>query len=69
MFVVLLDISDALSAGMLIGGYVWGSLADAIGRKVTLVTAMLWNGIFGFASAFSPNFAIFLVFRLVSGIG
>ncbi len=47
----------------------WGSLADAIGRKVTLVTAMLWNGIFGFASAFSPNFAIFLVFRLASGIG
>ncbi len=64
-----MHVNDALSTGMLIGGYVWGSLADAIGRKVTLVTAMLWNGIFGLASAFSPNFAIFLAFRLASGIG
>ena len=47
----------------------WGSFADAIGRKVTLVTAMLWNGLFGLASAFSPNFGLFLFFRFASGIG
>ncbi len=51
------------------GGYVWGSLADSIGRKVTLATAMLWNGLCGLASAFSPNFTFFLIFRLASGIG
>ena len=40
--------------GMLLGGYVWGSFADALGRKKTLLTAMLWNGTFGLVSAFSP---------------
>ena len=55
--------------GMLIGGYTWGSLADVFGRKHTLMAAMLFNGICGIISAFSPNFIFFLVFRLASGIG
>ena len=55
--------------GMLFGSYLWGSIADVCGRKKTLVIAMLWNGVFGLVSAFSPNFAFFLVFRLASGIG
>lgn len=56
-------------AGMLVGGFLWGSLADALGRKVTLLTAMLLNGVCGFVSAFSPNFFFFLTFRFISGIG
>ena len=55
--------------GMLIGSYLWGTLADAFGRKVTLMTAMLLNGVCGLISAMSPNFEFFLIFRLLSGIG
>ena len=47
----------------------WGSFADVFGRKKILQTAMLWNGIFGLVSAFSPNFGFFLFCRLSSGIG
>ena len=54
---------------MLIGGYTWGSLADVFGRKRTLMTAMLFNGICGLVSSLSPNFLFFLFFRLASGIG
>ena len=54
---------------MLIGGYSWGSLADVFGRKRTLMTAMLFNGICGLVSSLSPNFLFFLFFRLASGIG
>ena len=54
---------------MLIGGYLWGSLADVFGRKGTLITAMLLNGVCGLIAAFSPNFLFFLFFRLASGIG
>lgn len=54
---------------MLIGGYTWGSLADVFGRKPTLMTAMLFNGLCGLISSFSPNFGFFLAFRLASGIG
>ena len=56
-------------SGMLIGGYTWGSLADVLGRKSTLMTAMLFNGICGLVSSLSPNFLFFLFFRLASGIG
>ncbi len=29
------------SAGMMIGGYIWGSLGDSLGRRVVLLNAML----------------------------
>jgi len=54
---------------MMIGGYVWGSLADVFGRKKCLVTALLVNGASAFVSAFSLNFYFFLAFRFASGIG
>lgn len=55
-------------SGLLIGSYLWGSLADVFGRKVILLLAMLLNGVFGLASAFSPNFFFFFFFRIFSGI-
>ena len=61
--------NNILHPGMLIGGYSWGSLADVFGRKRTLMSAMLFNGICGLLSSLSPNFLFFLFFRLASGIG
>jgi len=54
---------------MMVGGYLWGSLADVLGRRKVLMIAMLLNGTFAFGSAFSPNFYVFLVLRFASGIG
>ena len=55
--------------GMLVGSYVWGSLADVIGRRTTLVFSLLISAIFGFFSAFIPWFWIFVLFRFLSGFG
>lgn len=63
------DLNESYFTGMLIGGYTWGSLADVFGRKRTLMTAMLFNGVCGLVSSLSPNFIFFLIFRLASGIG
>lgn len=67
--VAKLSSSFLYCSGMLIGSYIWGSLADVFGRKSTLLTAMLINGICGLVSAFSPNFYVFLLLRFTSGIG
>ena len=55
--------------GMMVGGYLWGSLSDLIGRRSCLITSLTVNGIFGLASAFSPNYTTFLLFRFLSGVG
>jgi VNT family MFS transporter (synaptic vesicle glycoprotein 2) len=55
--------------GMMVGGYMWGSLSDMIGRRSCLITSLTFNGVFGLASAFSPSYAVFLLFRFLSGVG
>ena len=55
--------------GMMVGGYIWGSLSDLIGRRSCLITSLTFNGVFGLASAFSPTYGVFLLFRFLSGVG
>ena len=55
--------------GMMVGGYFWGSWSDVVGRRSCLIASLTFNGVFGLASAFSPNYAWFLVFRFFSGVG
>ena len=55
--------------GMMFGGYLWGSLSDVVGRRSCLITSLTVNGLFGFASALSPNYPLFLFFRFGSGVG
>lgn len=55
--------------GMMVGGYFWGSWSDVVGRRSCLITSLTVNGLFGFASALSPNYPLFLVFRFFSGVG
>ena len=62
-------LSSIIFLGMLIGGYLWGGLSDLSGRRHTVIMSLTLNGIFGLASAFAPNFSVFLLFRFVSGIG
>jgi len=62
-------LSAILFVGMMIGGYVWGSLGDTIGRRRVLINAMLVNAIAGFLSSLSQEFYVFLLLRFISGVG
>ena len=55
--------------GMLIGGYIWGSIGDTIGRKKTLMIAMYVNALFGILSSLSQTKGFFFAFRFFSGLG
>ena len=55
--------------GMLIGAFVFGRLADRIGRRPVLMSAILIDAIFGVASAFAPSLQWLMVLRLLTGIG
>jgi len=54
-------------AGMLIGSYIWGCLADTKGRKIVLITTLLMDGVVGIVSSFVQYFWVFLVFRFFNG--
>ena len=62
-------VDSIIFVGMMIGGFLWGSLSDTIGRRASLIISLLMNGLAGLGSAFMPSYQWFLLFRLVSGIG
>jgi putative MFS transporter len=55
--------------GMLIGAFVFGRLADRIGRRPVLMMAVVIDAICGIASSFAPDFQWLLVLRFLTGIG
>ncbi len=62
-------LSSVIFIGMLIGGYAWGGIADISGRRLTLISSLTVNGLFGALSAFSPDFYVLLLLRFLSGVG
>ncbi|CAG00928.1 unnamed protein product, partial [Tetraodon nigroviridis] len=55
--------------GMMVGAFVWGGLADRIGRRQTLLIALSINSVFAFFSSFVQGYVSFLFCRLTSGVG
>jgi putative MFS transporter len=55
--------------GMLAGAFVFGRLADRIGRRPVLMAAVVIDACFGVASAFAPDFTWLLVLRCLTGVG
>ncbi|KAM4618582.1 synaptic vesicle glycoprotein 2B-like [Polymixia lowei] len=55
--------------GMMVGAFLWGGLADKLGRRRCLTAALAINCVFAFLSSFAQGYGIFLFFRLFSGIG
>ncbi|HSZ74220.1 MAG TPA: MFS transporter [Rhizomicrobium sp.] len=51
-----------------IGAFVFGRLADRFGRRPVLMFDVICYSALAFASAFAPNFAIFLIIRALFGI-
>ncbi|XP_029951656.1 synaptic vesicle glycoprotein 2B-like [Salarias fasciatus] len=54
---------------MMVGGYLWGYLADRRGRRRILVVSLMVNGLFGGLSSVAPWFWLFLLLRFISGVG
>jgi putative MFS transporter len=55
--------------GMLIGAFVFGRLADRIGRRPVLMAAVVIDACCGVASSFAPEFTWLLALRFLTGIG
>jgi len=63
------QLSAILFVGMMIGGYIWGSLGDSIGRRNCLMYAMILNALAGAGSGLAQEFYTFLIMRFISGVG
>ena len=55
--------------GMVLGGAVGGIMSDKIGRKKTLIAAVMFYGLFTLPQAFANDLAFFAAFRLIAGFG
>ncbi|CAL8247610.1 unnamed protein product [Lota lota] len=55
--------------GMMVGAFVWGGLADRIGRRQTLLISLSINSVAAFFSSFVQGYSSFLFCRLASGVG
>ena len=55
--------------GMLVGGWVWGTLADRVGRRNCLIAALALNSLGGVLAAFVSNSGGLLLCRLIAGLG
>ncbi|MET3810713.1 MFS transporter [Arthrobacter sp. UYEF3] len=55
--------------GMALGAFVWGTVADTIGRKKAFSATLLIFAVFTVLGAFSPDFLWFVAFRFLAGFG
>lgn len=62
-------LTASIFLGMMVGGYLWGYLADRRGRCKVLVVSLTVNGVFGGLASVAPWFWLFLLMRFISGIG
>lgn len=62
-------IGTANLLGMAIGAFVWGSIADAIGRKKAFTATLLVFSLFTVLGALSPDLVWFCIFRFMAGFG
>ncbi|XP_022611618.1 synaptic vesicle glycoprotein 2C-like isoform X2 [Seriola dumerili] len=62
-------LTASIFLGMMVGGYMWGYLADQRGRCRVLVVSLTVNGVFGGLASVAPKFWLFLLLRFISGIG
>ena len=56
-------------AGLALGAFSFGLLADRVGRKAVLVGATVCFGVFTICTALAPNLNVLLVYRFCAGLG
>lgn len=62
-------IATANLIGMALGAFIWGGIADRLGRKKAFTLTLLIFSIFTVFGALAPNYGLFLVFRFIAGFG
>uniref|UniRef100_UPI003AAEB921 synaptic vesicle glycoprotein 2C n=1 Tax=Centroberyx gerrardi TaxID=166262 RepID=UPI003AAEB921 len=62
-------LTASIFLGMMVGGYLWGYLADRRGRQRVLIVSLTINGLFGALASLAPWFWLFLLLRFISGVG
>ncbi|KAF4527248.1 hypothetical protein B566_EDAN015921 [Ephemera danica] len=55
--------------GMMVGATLWGNLADRMGRRRTLLSALGVNAGFSVIAAFMPTYGTFMTARFCSAVG
>ena len=60
---------SAALAGLALGAFSFGLLADRVGRKAVLVGATVCFGVFTICTALAPNLGVLLVYRFCAGLG
>ena len=55
--------------GMLLGAWLWGPVADRIGRRLGFMVTVGIFAVFGLLSAFAPSAGWLIVLRLLTGFG
>lgn len=60
---------SAALAGLALGAFGFGVLADRVGRKTVLIGATACFGIFTICTALAPSFSVLLMFRFLAGLG
>ena len=56
-------------AGLALGAFSFGLLADRVGRKAVLVGATVCFGVFTICTALAPNLGVLLAYRFCAGLG
>jgi putative MFS transporter len=60
-------VASATFVGMFVGAWGFGTLADRIGRRKIFILTVILDAIFGLLSAFSPNVAVLIILRFLTG--
>ncbi|TCP57044.1 putative MFS transporter [Tamaricihabitans halophyticus] len=62
-------VSTSNLIGMALGAFLWGGIADIVGRKRAFSLTLLMFSLFSVAGALSPDFITFCAFRFLAGVG
>src|ERR1044072_9526777 len=52
-----------------LGAFIFGLLGDKFGRRIPLMIDIIFYSVMELATAFAPNFTVFLILRALFGIG
>lgn len=61
-------LNSIIFIGMMVGAYVWGSIADTVGRRKVLIVISFMNAVCIVASSFSQTYTLFMIFRFLNGV-
>lgn len=61
-------LNSIIFIGMMVGAYVWGSIADTMGRRKVLIVISFMNALCIVASSFCQSYILFMIFRFLNGV-